>query len=112
MESSLPPTLTMATPSRSHFTPCLDTAPRMPTGIRRLDRSIVCSFWTTGSTKTLAPMTTFWPEESRETIPASLVTCRPCRPVTRNAWLGPATLIRERTSRTSRTTRTAMPPIA
>ena len=66
IEFSLPPTLTIATPSRSHLTPCLDTAPRMPTGIRRLDRSIVCSFWTTGSTKTLAPITTFCPEESRE----------------------------------------------
>ena len=72
IELSVPPTLTIATPSRSHFTPCLDTAPRMPTGIRRLERSIVCSFWTTGSTKTLAPMTTFWPELSRETTPEAL----------------------------------------
>jgi hypothetical protein len=69
IESSVPPTLTIATPSRSHFTPCLLTAPRMPTGMRRLDRSIVCSFWTTGSTNTLAPMTTFWPDESREMTP-------------------------------------------
>jgi hypothetical protein len=59
MESSVPPTLTMATPSRSAFTPCLETAPRIPTGMRRLERSIVCSFCTTGSTNTLAPMTTF-----------------------------------------------------
>ena len=71
MESSVPPTLTIATPSRSHLTPCLVTAPRMPTGMRRLDRSIVCSFCTTGSTKTLAPMTTFWPDESREMTPGS-----------------------------------------
>ena len=112
IESSVPPTLTIATPSRSHFTPCLHTAPRMPTGMRRLDRSIVCSFWTTGSTNTLAPMTTFWPDESRETTPDSLVTWRPWRPVTRKAWFGPATLIRDSTSRTSRMTRTAMPPMA
>jgi hypothetical protein len=84
----------------------------MPTGIRRLERSIECSFWTTGSTKTLAPSTTFWPEESREITPLSLVTSRPWRPVTMKAWLGPATLIRDSTSRTSRITRTAMPPTA
>ena len=39
-------------------------------------------------------------------------TCRPLRPVTMKAWLGPATLIRDRTSSTSRRTRTAMPPMA
>jgi hypothetical protein len=45
----------------------------------------VCSFCTTGSTNTLAPMTTFCPELSRETTPEASVTCRPWRPVTRNA---------------------------
>ena len=102
----------MATPSRSHLTPSLDTAPRIPTGIRRLDRSILCSFCTTGSTKTLAPITTFWPDMSVLTWPAALVVDRPLAPVTRNAWLGPATLMRLRISRTTRTTRTALPMMA
>ena len=64
----------MATPSRSAFTPCLDTAPRIPTGMRRLDRSMVFSFCTTGRTNTEAPMTTFWPELSVEISPEVDVT--------------------------------------
>ena len=40
-------------------------------------------------------MTTFWPDRSVERMPSAVSIVRPLRPVTRNAWLGPATLIRE-----------------
>src|SRR5680860_827060 len=100
MASSLPPTLTIATPSRSHLMPWADTAPRMPTEMRREDRSRVCSFCTTGSTNTLAPITTFCPDRSVDTSPVSgLCTAPlPLRPVMMKAWLGPATFTRETTS--------------
>ena len=62
--SSVPPTLTIATPCRLARMPCLLTAPWISTWMRRLDRSSTCSFCTTGSTKTEAPMTTFWPDRS------------------------------------------------
>ena len=70
------------------------------------------SFCTTGSTNTLAPMTTFWPDRSVEISPEEEVTARPRLPVTRKAWLGPATLIRDRMSSTSSSTRTITPPMA
>ncbi len=75
--------------------PWADTAPRMLTEIRRLERSMTCSFCTNGSTKTLAPMMTFWPLMSCETSPVSgFLTGAPLRPVMTNASLGPATLMR------------------
>jgi hypothetical protein len=39
-------------------------------------------------------MTTFWPDRSVETTPSASSVARPLRPVTMNASLGPATLIR------------------
>ena len=65
----------------------------MCTEIRRLERSIVASFWMNGTTKTPPPSTTFWPDRSVVSCPVSgLSTALPLRPVTMNAWLGPATL--------------------
>ncbi len=92
MESSLPPTLTIATPSRLSLTPWPDTAPRIWTMMRRLERSRMCSRWTKGMTKMPPPMTTFCPERSVEISPVSgLRTSLPLRPVTMNASFGPAT---------------------
>jgi hypothetical protein len=82
--------------------PLDDTAAGTLTPICRLVRSMIPSFWTNGTTKTLAPMTTFWPEVS---LPPAL----PLRPVMMNAWLGPATWIREMTKTTKTKTRTASP---
>ena len=59
IESSLPPTLTMATPSRLSLMPWPETAPRIWTMMRRLDRSMTYRCWTKGMTKTPPPMTTF-----------------------------------------------------
>ena len=107
MESSAPPTLTMATPSSEHLIPWADTAEPTDTEICRADRSIEASFWITGSTNTLAPMTTFWPDRSVLIDPVSgFVTGLPLRPVTMNASLGPATLIRDTTMPTMARTRT------
>ena len=94
--SSVPPTLTIATPCRLARMPCLLTAPWISTWMRRLDRPSTCSFCTTGSTNTDAPMTTFWPDRSVAMTPSAPSTERPLRPVTMNASLGPATLIRLR----------------
>ena len=92
--------------------PCLLTAPRMPTSIRRLDRSSDWSFCTTGRTKTEAPSTTFWPELSVDRPPSAVWVVRPLRPVTMNASFGPATLIRESTKSTRMSTRRTAPPMA
>ncbi|CAM5586955.1 hypothetical protein SNARM312S_03342 [Streptomyces narbonensis] len=93
MESSVPPTLTIATPSRLAFTPRRVTAPRTATGMCRLDRSSVNFCCTNGTTKTPPPTTTFWPLLSVNTRPvAGSVACLPRRPVMMNASLGPATL--------------------
>ena len=43
-------------------------------------------------TNTDAPMTTFWPDMSVDRLPSADSMARPLRPVTMNAWLGPATL--------------------
>ena len=110
--SSVPPTLTIATPCRSARMPCLLTAPRMPTSIRRLDRSSDWSFCTTGSTKTAAPSTTFWPELSVETPAVGGLGGAALAPVTMNASFGPATLIRESTKSTRMSTRRTAPPMA
>ena len=59
MESSLPPTLTIATPSRFSLMPCPETALRICTMMRRLDRSSTCRRWIRGITKTPPPMMTF-----------------------------------------------------
>lgn len=93
MESSVPPTLTMATPSRFALTPRSVTAPRTEIGMCREDRSRVNFCCTNGTTKTPPPTTTFWPLLSVNTRPVSgSVDFLPRRPVTMNAWLGPATL--------------------
>ena len=77
--SSVPPTLTIATPCRSARMPCLLTAPWISTWIRRLDRSSDWSFCTTGRTKTEAPMTTFWPDMSVDRAAVGgLRWCGPC----------------------------------
>jgi len=61
--------------------------------MRRDERSMVASFCTNGITKTPPPSTTFWPDRSVLSCPVSgLSTALPLRPVTMNAWLGPATL--------------------
>ena len=106
--SSVPPTLTIATPSSEQRMPCADTAEPTEMPIWRDDRSSTASFWTTGSTNVLAPITTFWPDRSVEIAPVSgLVTARPLRPVTMNASFGPATLKRLATSTPIDTTRAA-----
>ena len=92
--------------------PCLLTAPWISTWMRRLDRSSTWSFCTTGITNTEAPMTTFWPDRSVAIEPSAPSTDRPLRPVTMNASLGPATLIRERTNMAIRRTRRTAPMIA
>lgn len=61
IESSVPPTLTIATPSRFAFTPRRVTAPRTATGMCREDSSSVNFCCTNGTTKTPPPTTTFWP---------------------------------------------------
>ena len=57
-------------------------------------------------------MTTFWPDMSVDTAAVGGCVARPLRPVTMNASLGPATLIRERTNMTSSRTRRTAPPMA
>ena len=71
MESSVPPTLTMATPSRLALTPRRVTAPRTATGMCREDRSRVNFCCTNGTTNTPPPTTTFWPLLSVKTRPVS-----------------------------------------
>lgn len=91
--SSVPPTLTIATPSRLAFTPRSVTAPRTATGMCREERSSVNRCCTNGTTNTPPPTTTFWPLLSVNTRPVSgSVDLLPRRPVTMNASLGPATL--------------------
>src|SRR3954471_13583042 len=102
----------MATPCRLVRMPCLLTAPWISTWIRRLDRSRSCSFCTTGSTNTDAPITTFWPDRSVELRPSAERVVRPLRPVTMNASFDFATLIRDSTNITSRKTSRTAPPIA
>ncbi len=93
IESSVPPTLTIATPSRLAFTPRRVTAPRTATGMCREDRSRVNFCCTNGTTNTPPPTTTFCPLLSVKTRPVSgSVAFLPRRPVTMNASLGPATL--------------------
>ena len=94
IESSLPPTLTSATPSRLSLMPWPETAPRICTEMRREERSSVASRWTNGMTNTPPPITTFWPERSVEISPVSGLRTSPLplRPVTMNDSLGPATL--------------------
>ena len=58
--------MTIATPSSEHLMPWADTAEPTPIEICRDDRSRMASFWITGSTKTLAPITTFCPDRSVE----------------------------------------------
>src|SRR5690606_28472996 len=82
--------------------PLDDTAAGTDTPIWRLVRSMTLSLWTKGTTKTLAPMTTFWPE-------VSLAPALPLRPVMMNASLGPATRMRLMTKTTISATR-ARPP--
>src|SRR5699024_10563786 len=53
-----------------------------------------------------------WPDESVDVSPLDEVTELPRRPVTRNAWLGPATLIRETINNTNRMISRTMPPTA
>ena len=89
----MPPTFTMATPSTFSLMPCPETAPRICTEIRRLERSIVARRCTNGITNDPPPSTTFCPDRSVVSCPVSgLSTALPLRPVTMKAWLGPATL--------------------
>src|SRR2546421_1183550 len=110
--SAVPPTLTIATASASHRMPCALTAALICTGISRLDRSSLYSRWTTGSTKTAAPITTFWPDRSVTVLPSAARIARPLRPVTMNASLGPATLIRDRMNMAMNSTSRTAPTIA
>ena len=84
MDSSSPPTFTMAMPSTLSLMPWADTASRTLTSIFCDDRSSTDSCCTNGTTKTPPPVTTFWPDRSPLVLPL--------RPVTMNAWLGLATL--------------------
>ena len=73
--------------------PWAETAEPTDTEIWRADRSIDASFWITGSTNTLAPITTFWPDRSVLMAPVSgFVTGLPLRPVTMKASFGPGHL--------------------
>ena len=111
MESSLPPTFTMATPSRFNLMPCPETALRIWTMIRRLDRSSTCKRWISGITKTPPPMMTFWPERSVDTRPVSgLVTALPFWPVMMYASFGRATRYLLAISQITKATSRTMPP--
>src|SRR5215217_7409870 len=57
-------------------------------------------------------MTTFCPDMSVTVVPSAARIARPLRPVTMNASLGPATLIRESTNIAMNSTRSTAPTIA